>query len=138
MRMDVEVQELLGLRLEAGGDGAIERVRWSRLGDSTRRRFGGGLHILNLDRARARDESRCEQGRRDHSPFARHTHSERVCTAGLGGLKTTLRPADPSAPKMGLGPSCGTSPQENFRVAEDWLVRELGSPQSSEDSRVAI
>jgi hypothetical protein len=95
--MDVEVQELLGLRLEAGGDGAIERVRWSRLGDSTRRRFGGGLHILNLDRARARDESRCEQGRRDHSPFARHTHSKRVCTAGLGGLKTTLRPADPSA-----------------------------------------
>ena len=36
---------------------------------------------------------------------------------------------------LGLGPSCGTSPQENFRVAEDWLVRELGSPQSSEDSR---
>ncbi|MGH9197886.1 MAG: hypothetical protein ACRD1T_19355 [Acidimicrobiia bacterium] len=36
---------------------------------------------------------------------------------------------------LSLAPSCGTSPQENFGVAEDWLVRELGSPQSSGDSR---
>lgn len=36
---------------------------------------------------------------------------------------------------LSLAPSCGISPQENFRVAGDWLVRELGSPQSSGDSR---
>jgi hypothetical protein len=36
---------------------------------------------------------------------------------------------------LSLGPSCGTSPQEKFRDAEDWLVGELGSPQSTGDSR---
>ena len=41
-------EELVGLGLEAGGDGEIERVRWSRPWDSTRRRFGGGLRFLNL------------------------------------------------------------------------------------------
>jgi hypothetical protein len=32
-------------------------------------------------------------------------------------------------------PSCGTSERENFRVAEDWLVSELGPPDASGDSR---
>jgi hypothetical protein len=36
---------------------------------------------------------------------------------------------------LGLGPSCGTSPQENFRAAEEWLEGELGSPQSAGDLR---
>jgi hypothetical protein len=36
---------------------------------------------------------------------------------------------------LSLDPSCGASAEENFRVAEDWLVRELGSPESSGDSR---
>lgn len=36
---------------------------------------------------------------------------------------------------LGLMPSCGTSEQENFRVAEDWLVSELGPPDASGDSR---
>ncbi len=36
---------------------------------------------------------------------------------------------------LSVAPSCGTSPQENFRVAEDWLVRELGFPESSGESR---
>jgi hypothetical protein len=36
---------------------------------------------------------------------------------------------------LSLAPSCGTSPQENFRVAEDWLVGELGPPDRSGDSR---
>jgi hypothetical protein len=36
---------------------------------------------------------------------------------------------------LSLDPSCGGSAEENFRLAEDWLVRELGSPESSGDSR---
>jgi hypothetical protein len=36
---------------------------------------------------------------------------------------------------LSLAPSCGTDPQENFRAAEDWLVRELGSAHSSGESR---
>ena len=36
---------------------------------------------------------------------------------------------------LGLMPSCGTSERENFRVAEDWLVGELGPPDASGDSR---
>jgi hypothetical protein len=36
---------------------------------------------------------------------------------------------------LSLAPSCGTTPKENFRAAEDWLLRELGSPQRSRDVR---
>jgi len=36
---------------------------------------------------------------------------------------------------LDLMPSCGTSERENFRVAEDWLVSELGPPGASGDSR---
>ncbi len=35
---------------------------------------------------------------------------------------------------LSLAPSCGTSPPENFRVAEDWLARELGLPHRSGES----
>jgi hypothetical protein len=34
---------------------------------------------------------------------------------------------------LSLAPSCGSSPQENFRAAEEWLVSELGLPQGSRD-----
>ena len=48
MRMDVVIEELVGLRLEAGGGGEIERLRWRWPGHPTRRRLGGGLRLLNL------------------------------------------------------------------------------------------
>lgn len=34
---------------------------------------------------------------------------------------------------LGLMPSCGGSPEEHYRVAEEWLVRELGTPHHTED-----
>lgn len=36
---------------------------------------------------------------------------------------------------LSLAPSCGTTVEENFRAAEDWLVSELGSPHVAGDSR---
>jgi hypothetical protein len=36
---------------------------------------------------------------------------------------------------LSLRPICGTDERENFRVAEDWLVEELGPPHHSGDSR---
>ena len=49
--MDVVVEELVGLRLEAGGDSAIERIRRGRPRHSSRRRVGGGFRFLNLSRS---------------------------------------------------------------------------------------
>ena len=34
---------------------------------------------------------------------------------------------------LGLMPSCGGSTEENYRVAEEWLVRELGAPHLTGD-----
>jgi hypothetical protein len=36
---------------------------------------------------------------------------------------------------LSLAPSCGTSAEENFGAAEDWLVFELGPPHVAGDSR---
>ena len=36
---------------------------------------------------------------------------------------------------LSLAPSCGSSSQENFGVASEWLLRELGSPQLSGDRK---
>ncbi len=56
MSMDVEVEELVSLRLEAGGRGAIERVRWGGPGHASRLRLGGRRRFLILRRVLACDQ----------------------------------------------------------------------------------
>jgi hypothetical protein len=34
---------------------------------------------------------------------------------------------------LGLMPTCGGSPEEHYRVVEEWLVRELGTPRHTGD-----
>jgi hypothetical protein len=73
--MDVVIEELVGLGLEAGGDGEIERVRWRWPGHPTRRRLGGGLRFLNLGWALACDQRRSEQREHDHSAHTQRIHA---------------------------------------------------------------
>jgi len=49
--------------------------------------------------------------------------------------RTDLIAEDDLLASLNLAPSCGTSRDENFRAAEDWLVSELGPPHVAGDSR---
>jgi hypothetical protein len=49
--------------------------------------------------------------------------------------RTDLTAEDDLLASLSLAPSCGTSREEDFHAAEDWLVSELGPPHDAGDSR---